>query len=115
MFGPAGSRLDGRPNLLALTRKAGSAYPVLVAMVASVPLPESNPMQTRRAQGGICRPPFPVYEQLVDDLLTKHAPASATRDATVAHVLGTCAGYAYSDIETLAVDFHLELTRQGCG
>jgi len=59
-------------------------------------------MQTRRAQGGICRPPFPVYEQIVDDLLATHTPASATRVATLAHVLGTCAGYAYSDIETLA-------------
>jgi len=60
-------------------------------------------MEHLRVRAGDCRPPFPVYEQLVDALLSAHTPAAAaTRDATVAHVLGTCAGYAYSDIETVA-------------
>jgi hypothetical protein len=59
-------------------------------------------MEPCRIRGGNCRPPFPVYEQLVDALLSAHTPAAATRDAIVAHVLDTCAGYAYSDIETVA-------------
>lgn len=46
--------------------------------------------------------PFPVYGNLVADLLTAHGPDRADRDATVAHVLGTCAAYAYADIETVA-------------
>jgi hypothetical protein len=56
-----------------------------------------------------------VYERLADDLLMAHAPAAATRDATVAHVLGTCAGYAYSDIETVAtIMARLGLESNGC-
>jgi hypothetical protein len=31
-----------------------------------------------------------------------HAPSPGARDALVAHVLGTCAGYAYGDIGTVA-------------
>jgi len=72
-------------------------------------------METRRTRGGDCRPPFPVYEHLADDLLTAHTAAAATRDATVAHVLGTCAGYAYSDIETVAtIMTRLGLESNGC-
>jgi len=72
-------------------------------------------MEPRRIRSGNCRPPFPVYEQLVDALLSAHRPAAGTRDAIVAHVLGTCAGYAYSDIETVAtIMTRLGLESNGC-
>jgi hypothetical protein len=72
-------------------------------------------MEPRRIRSGNCRPPFPVYEQLVDALLSAHTPAAGTRDAIVAHVLGTCAGYAYSDIETVAtIMTRLGLESNGC-
>ena len=72
-------------------------------------------MEPRRARGGNCQPPFPVYEHLVDDLLAAHTPAAAARDAIVAHVLGACAGYAYSDIETVAMIMtRLGLESNGC-
>ena len=72
-------------------------------------------MEPRRARGGDCRPPFPVYEHLVDDLLAAHTPAAPARDASVAHVLGACAGYAYSDIETVAMIMaRLGLESNGC-
>src|SRR5216684_1779051 len=42
---------------------------------------------------------FPVYRDLADKLAnTTNAP-----DRTIAHALGTCAGYAYSDHETVAM------------
>lgn len=72
-------------------------------------------MEPRRARGVNCQPPFPVYERLIDNLLAAHAPAAAARDAIVAHVLGTCAGYAYSDIETVAtIMARLGLESNGC-
>lgn len=44
-------------------------------------------------------PTFPVYPQLADALVaTERHP-----DGTVAHVLATCAGYAYSDADTVAM------------
>lgn len=60
-------------------------------------------MNVERLTGGTCGPPFPVYENLVGSLLAAHGPADAGRDAVVAHVLATCAGYAYADIETMAM------------
>ena len=47
---------------------------------------------------------FPVYPDLVGELLRAHAaPEDPPRpDPTVAHVLATCAGYAYSDAATVA-------------
>src|SRR2546423_236952 len=42
---------------------------------------------------------FPVYQDLVDVLVK---PA-AHPDPTVAHVLASCAGYAYSDAETVSM------------
>jgi len=59
-------------------------------------------MSLERRPGGTCGRPFPVYDDLVPVLLAAHERDHAERDATVAHVLGTAAGYAYSDIETLA-------------
>lgn len=44
-------------------------------------------------------PTFPVYQGLADLLVTTEAHP----DSTVAHVLGTCAGYAYSDGDTVAM------------
>ena len=46
--------------------------------------------------------PFPVYHDLVANLLAAHERDDAGRDATVAHVLAAAAGYAYSDIETVS-------------
>ena len=51
--------------------------------------------------GGKCDRPFPIYDNLVPDLLSAHGRDSADRDAKVAHVLATAAGYSYSDLETL--------------
>lgn len=59
-------------------------------------------MNLERLIGGTCGRPFPVYDNLVPALLAAHERDRAERDATVAHVLATAAGYAYSDIETLA-------------
>jgi len=44
-------------------------------------------------------PTFPVYQDLVDSLVA----AKMHPDPTVAHVLATCAGYAYSDVDTVAM------------
>ncbi|MGI8807734.1 MAG: lipase family protein [Acidimicrobiales bacterium] len=43
-------------------------------------------------------PSFPVYHDLADKLLS----VSVHPDATVAHALATCSGYAYSEAATLA-------------
>ena len=70
-------------------------------------------MKIERLTGGACRPPFPVHESLVARLLAAHSPDAVTRpdprDPAVAHVLATCAGYAYADAETVA----LMMTRLG--
>lgn len=50
--------------------------------------------------------PFPVYDDLEDRLLTPSAPMTDTEthpDSTVAHILAVCAGYSYSDADTLSV------------
>jgi hypothetical protein len=60
-------------------------------------------MDVERIPGRACGPPFPVYEHLLDSLAAAHAGGAVERDATVAHVLATCAGYAYADIETFAM------------
>lgn len=70
-------------------------------------------MRTERTACGLPRPPFPVYDCLVDDLLAAHPPcddrSAESRSPLVAHVLATCAGYAYSDCDTMA----LIMTRMG--
>jgi len=58
-------------------------------------------MRPERIVGGTCEAPFPVYEGLADTLATAHLTRPFDRDATVAHVLGTCAGYAYADTDTV--------------
>jgi hypothetical protein len=56
-----------------------------------------------------------VYEHLVESLLTGHQSAGGEADVTVAHVLGTCAGYAYGDIETMSqIAGRLGLESSGC-
>ena len=59
-------------------------------------------MTPERIVGGACDAPFPVYAHLADDLAAAHHADDGERDATVAHVLATCAAYAYSDAETVA-------------
>lgn len=59
-------------------------------------------MSFERRIGGTCGRPFPVYEGLAESLLAAHGPGDSGRSALVAHVLGTCAGYSYSDIETFS-------------
>jgi len=59
-------------------------------------------MEIERLKGPTPRHPFPVYEDPVARLLAAHGRDSFLRDAVVAHVLGTCAGYAYADTETVA-------------
>jgi hypothetical protein len=60
-------------------------------------------MTLERIVGGTCDPPFPVYAHLADDLVAAHDANDGERDATVAHVLATCAAYAYSDADTVAM------------
>jgi hypothetical protein len=59
-------------------------------------------MNLERIAGKTCVPPFPAYARLVDTLAAAHEEGSVERDATVAHVLATLAGYAYADTETVA-------------
>ncbi|MDT3708465.1 MAG: lipase family protein [Thiobacillus sp.] len=58
-------------------------------------------MQISRVTAEQTGQPFPIHENLVDTLLVAH-DAPTGRDPTVAHVLATCAGYAYADADTLA-------------
>ena len=59
-------------------------------------------MTNDRMVGATCVHPFPVYPRLADTLAAAHVASPDVRDATVAHVLGTCAGYAYADTDTVA-------------
>lgn len=59
-------------------------------------------MEPKRIVGPACTKPFPVYEELADELVSAHTSASAARDPLVAHVLGTCAGYSYAEPHTVA-------------
>ena len=58
-------------------------------------------MIAERTIGGTCEHPFPLYPQLVETLAAAHLTVPAERNGTVAHVLGTCAGYAYADTNTV--------------
>jgi len=60
-------------------------------------------MIIERLSGSACAAPFPVYPGLVDEFLGAHADGANARNATVAHVLAVCAGYAYSDTPTVAM------------
>jgi hypothetical protein len=72
-------------------------------------------MATDRMVGGVCGDPFPIYSGLADTLATAHVTSPGERDATVAHVLGTCAGYAYADIDVVSTMMtRLGLPRHAC-
>jgi hypothetical protein len=72
-------------------------------------------MDVERIPGRACGPPFPVYERLVDSLALAHPSGAGERDGTVAHVLATCAGYAYADTNTFAtIVSRLGLDAQAC-
>jgi hypothetical protein len=60
-------------------------------------------MKLERLAGPSIDAPFPVHRDLAGVLLAGHATADSERDPTIAHVLATFAGYAYSDIETVAM------------
>jgi hypothetical protein len=59
-------------------------------------------MKPERVSSGLVRSPFPVYAGLVEELLAAHRRPTDERNELVAHVLGACAGYAYSDADTVA-------------
>ena len=72
-------------------------------------------MLPERIVGGTCGHPFPVYVDLVQTLAEAHRSGQAERDATLAHLLGTCAGYAYADTDTVATMMtRLGLERHAC-
>ncbi len=59
-------------------------------------------MEIERTAGKTCEAPFPVYPDLVDVLADPSTTGSFQRHPTLAHVLGTCAGYGYADLDTVA-------------
>lgn len=72
-------------------------------------------MDVERLPARTCGPPFPVYTDLVDTLARSHRGGAVDRDATVAHVLATVAGYSYADCETVAtMTSRLGLEAQAC-
>ncbi len=72
-------------------------------------------MTTERVVGRTCAQPFPIYPSLADLLAAAHVERPDVRDARVAHVLGTCAGYAYADTGTVStIVTRLGLPRHAC-
>jgi hypothetical protein len=69
-------------------------------------------MEIERVIGPEHAAPFPVYPDLVGDLLA--ATGSDPRNATAAHVLVTCASYCYADLDTVAT-IMARLGMDGCG
>lgn len=55
-----------------------------------------------RLRASASLPPFPIHDRLTDALVAAHRSDEAPRDPLVAHVLGACAAYSYSDAETLS-------------
>src|SRR5271157_6423702 len=77
--------------------------------------PRNWPMIAERTIGGTCEQPFPLYPQLVETLAAAHLTVPAERNGTVAHVLGTCAGYAYADTNTVTTMMvRVGLERHAC-
>jgi hypothetical protein len=60
-------------------------------------------MQIECVTSGECAAPFPLYRGLVDTLLDAHVAAVDDADPVAAHVLATCAGYAYADAPTVSM------------
>ena len=72
-------------------------------------------MTANRIVGGTCADPFPIYPRLADLLAAAHVGRPDVRDASVAHVLATCAGYAYADTGTVStIVTRLGLPRHAC-
>jgi len=72
-------------------------------------------MIPNRLVGAACSDPFPIHSGLADTLAAAHLRSPDARDATVAHVLGTCAGYAYADTGVVsAIMTRLGLPRHAC-
>ena len=72
-------------------------------------------MILERVLGGTCAQPFPVYPQLAETLAAAHLAGTLEPDGTAAHVLVTCAGYAYSDADTVSTMMtRLGLERHAC-
>jgi hypothetical protein len=59
-------------------------------------------MHIECVSSGECAAPFPLYRNLVDTLIAAHDRLTAGANATVAHVMATCAGYAYADAATMS-------------
>jgi hypothetical protein len=59
-------------------------------------------MHIEGVTSGECTAPFPLYRGLVETLLAAHERPGADANAVVAHVLATCAGYAYADATTVS-------------
>jgi hypothetical protein len=59
-------------------------------------------MNLERVGVGESERPFPVYEDLVDQLLAAHAAGPGERNATAAHLLGILSAYAFADATTVA-------------
>ncbi len=72
-------------------------------------------MILERVLGGTCAQPFPVYPQLAETLAAAHPAGTVEPDGTAAHVLVTCAGYAYADSDTVSTMMtRLGLERHAC-
>jgi hypothetical protein len=71
------------------------------ARAAAMPWVGST-IRPERMVGGTCDPPFPIHPGLAESLAAAHVARPHERDATVAHVLGTCAGYAYAETDTVS-------------
>ena len=72
-------------------------------------------MEIARVRAATVAHPFPVYDDPVASLLAAHGTSDSSRDVLVAHVLGTCAGYAYADADTLSTMMsRLGLGDNGC-
>jgi hypothetical protein len=60
-------------------------------------------MNIERVSAGTCTSPFPLHDGLADALVRAHQGDRGEGDTAVAHVLATCAGYAYADVGTVAM------------
>jgi hypothetical protein len=60
-------------------------------------------MQIERVTVQPTSSPFPIYADPIEDLRRAHVAETSGRDATVAHILGVLAGYAYADTSTVAL------------
>jgi hypothetical protein len=69
-------------------------------------------MEVERVVGPEHAAPFPVYQDVVGDLLA--ADGVDPRNATAAHVLAACASYGYADLDTVAT-IMARLGMDGCG